>query len=260
MKVVLFCGGLGTRLREHSDTIPKPLVNIGARPIVWHLMRYYAHFGHNEFILALGYKGQLIREYFLHYNECLSNDFAMSEGGKKIDLFTSDIRDWRITFVDTGLHSNIGQRLLRVRKYLGDDELFLANYSDALADVPLDVMIRRTESQAWVASFAAVQSPQSFHFVEHGEQGVVTSIGPLRNDHFAINGGFFVLRRQIFDYINEGEDLVEQPFKRLIAAKCLGAYEHTGFWQAMDTLKDKIAFDRMDARGECPWMLWRHSG
>ena len=122
MKVVLFCGGLGTRLREHSDTIPKPLVNVGHRPILWHLMRYYAHFGHKDFILCLGYRGDLIREYFLNYNECLSNDFVLADGGKKIELLTRDLDDWRITFVDTGLQSNIGQRLQRVRKHLGDVE------------------------------------------------------------------------------------------------------------------------------------------
>jgi glucose-1-phosphate cytidylyltransferase len=111
MKVVLFCGGLGTRLREHSDTIPKPLVNIGHRPILWHLMRYYAHYGHKDFVLCLGYRGDLIREYFLNYNECMSNDFVLADGGKKVELLTRDLDDWRITFVDTGLQSNIGQRL-----------------------------------------------------------------------------------------------------------------------------------------------------
>ena len=133
MKVVLFCGGLGTRLREYSDTLPKPLVNIGARPILWHLMRYYAHFGHKEFVLALGYRGDLIREYFLKYNECLSSDFTFAEGGKKITVASPDISDWTIHFVDTGLHSNIGQRLLRVRKHLEGEPMFLANYSDGLA-------------------------------------------------------------------------------------------------------------------------------
>src|ERR1700760_3899493 len=137
MKVVLFCGGLGTRLREHSDTVPKSLVNIGIRPIMWHLMRYYAHFGHKEFILCLGYRGDMIREYFLNYKEGLSNDFTMSEGGNKIELHSNDISDWKITFVDTGLHTNIGQRLMRVRKYLGDDPMFMANYSDGLSDIPL---------------------------------------------------------------------------------------------------------------------------
>ena len=134
MKVVLFCGGLGTRLKEYSETIPKPLVNIGYRPVMWHLMRYYAHFGHNEFILCLGYRGDLIKEYFLHYNECLSNDFVMRAGGRQIDLLHSDIDDWRITFVDTGQQSNIGQRLVAVRKFVEDD-VFLANYSDGLTDL-----------------------------------------------------------------------------------------------------------------------------
>jgi glucose-1-phosphate cytidylyltransferase len=258
MKVVLFCGGLGTRLREHSDTIPKPLVNIGIRPIVWHLMRYYAHYGHKEFILALGYRGHQIREYFLNYVEAMSNDFTLSKGGKQIDLHSSDIQDWRITFVDTGMHSNIGQRLLRVRKYVEKEEMFLANYSDGLSDVPLDTMVDEFRARKLVASFAAVRSLQSFHFVQASPDGLVTAMGPLNQDT-QINGGFFVLRREIFDYINEGEELVEQPFHRLIDRNLLGTYRHDGFWQAMDTFKDKIAFDRREARGDCPWAVWNGS-
>ncbi|HKQ13730.1 MAG TPA: sugar phosphate nucleotidyltransferase [Steroidobacteraceae bacterium] len=255
MKVVLFCGGLGTRLREHSDTIPKPLVNVGYRPIIWHLMRYYAHYGHKEFILALGYRGHQIREYFLNYVEAMSNDFTLSKGGKQIDLHSSDIQDWRITFVDTGMHSNIGQRLLRVRKYVEKEEMFLANYSDGLSDVPLDTMVDEFRARKLVASFAAVRSLQSFHFVQASPDGLVTAMGPLNQDT-QINGGFFVLRREIFDYINEGEELVEQPFHRLIDRNLLGTYRHDGFWQAMDTFKDKIAFDRREARGDCPWAVW----
>src|SRR6185295_5148434 len=156
MKVVLFCGGLGTRLREHSDTIPKPLVNVGHRPILWHLMRYYAHFGHKDFILCLGYRGDLIREYFLNYNECMSNDFVLADAGKKIELLTRDLDDWRITFVDTALQSNIGQRLQRVRKYLGDDETFLANYADGLSDLPLDQHVADFQRRGVIASFVAV--------------------------------------------------------------------------------------------------------
>ena len=158
MKVVLFCGGLGTRLREHSDTIPKPLVHIGSRPIIWHLMRYYAHFGHTEFILCLGYRGDLIREYFLKYNECASNDFVLSDGGKKVELLASDIDNWRITFVDTGQNSNIGQRLLRARKFLADDEMFLANYADALTDLPLNEHIEQFRKGDAVASFVAAST------------------------------------------------------------------------------------------------------
>ena len=257
MKVVLFCGGLGTRLREHSDTIPKPLVNVGVRPIVWHLMRYYAHFGHKDFVLALGYRGDLVRDYFTHYNETHSNDFTMSEGGRKIDLHTSDIHDWRITFVDTGLHSNIGQRLLRVRRHLEGEKVFLANYADGLSDVPLPEMIADFERKKVVASFASVRSSQSFHLVTTGADGYVESIGPMRGDSVYINGGFFVLRSDLFDFIEEGEELVEKPFGRLIEKRLLATYRHAGFWQAMDTFKDKITLDRMEARGECPWMLWK---
>ena len=156
MKVVLFCGGLGTRLREHSETIPKPLVNIGHRPILWHLMRYYAHFGHKDFILCLGYRGDLIREFFLNYGERLSNDFVLSPDRKKIELPTSDIEDWRITFVDTGLHSNIGQRLLRVRQFLAGERAFLANYADGLTDLPLDRHVADFERRSVIASIVAV--------------------------------------------------------------------------------------------------------
>jgi glucose-1-phosphate cytidylyltransferase len=258
MKVVLFCGGLGTRLREHSDTTPKSLVNIGIRPILWHLMRYYAHYGHTEFILCLGYRGDMIREYFLNYKEALSNDFTLSDGGRTIDLHQRDFEDWKITFVDTGLHTNIGQRLLRVRKYLGNDPVFLANYSDGLSDIPLDRQLAEFNSQGVLASFAAVSNSQSsFHVTNVEKDGLVSSIGPISDKELLVNGGFFSFRKEIFDYINEGEELVEQPFQRLIAAKKLAAFRWNGFWRCMDTFKDKITFDRMEARRECPWMVWR---
>jgi glucose-1-phosphate cytidylyltransferase len=257
MKVVLFCGGLGTRLREHSDTIPKPLVNIGYRPIIWHLMRYYAHYGHKEFILCLGYRGDMVRNYFLEYQETLSNDFTMSEGGQKIELHTSDIDDWKITFVDTGLHSNIGQRLLAAREYIGDDEVFLANYSDGLSDAPLDEMVERFKERDAIASFIAVRTWQSFHSTKFTEDGIVKALGELQEDEFWINGGFFVLKNEIFKYINPGEELVEQPFQRLIKEEKAVAYPYSGYWQSMDTFKDKIDFDRSYARGNAPWEVWR---
>src|SRR5688572_21991005 len=157
MKVVLFCGGLGTRLREHSETIPKPLVNVGVRPIIWHLMRYYAHYGHKEFVLALGYRGDMIREYFLHYSDCLSADFTWSDGGRKIEVHDEGIGDWRITFVDTGMHSNLGQRLLRVREYVKNERWFLANYSDGLSDLPLAPYIHEAQRRDAIASFVSVR-------------------------------------------------------------------------------------------------------
>jgi glucose-1-phosphate cytidylyltransferase len=137
VKVVLFCGGLGTRLRDLSGEVPKPMVNIGYRPILWHVMRYYAHFGHKDFILCLGYKADVIKKFFLTYEEWISNDFTLSKGGKQIELKNNDIADWNITFVDTGLHANIGQRLLAVREYVENEEMFLANYADGLTDLGL---------------------------------------------------------------------------------------------------------------------------
>ena len=257
MKVVLFCGGLGTRLREHSETIPKPLVSIGVRPILWHLMRYYAHYGHTDFVLCLGYRGEAIREYFLNYSEALSNDFTLSEGGRRIELHTSDIKDWRITFVDTGLHSNIGQRLLAVRKYVEGEQVFLANYSDGLSDIPLDRMIEQFRVKNVVASFAAVRTWHSFHAIRTANDGFVTELGEVRENDLSINGGYFILRKEIFDYIEPGDELVEQPFHRLIDGRKLIAFKHEGFWRAMDTLKDKITFDRMYAAGEAPWEIWK---
>jgi glucose-1-phosphate cytidylyltransferase len=257
MKVVLFCGGLGTRLREHSDTIPKPLVNVGFRPIIWHLMCYYAHYGHREFVLALGYRGDLIRDYFLNYNEAMSNDFTLSKGGTQIDLHSRDLDDWKITFVDTGLHSNLGQRLLRVRKYVRDEEWFLANYSDGLSDLPLDKVITGVQQSGATAGLVSVRPAQSFHVVFAQPDGKVSRVGPMNDDSLWINGGFFTLNQGVFDVIREGEELVEQPFARLAEQGKLVTYRHEGFWQSMDTLKDKIVFDRMEAQRNCPWMVWR---
>jgi len=259
MKVVLFCGGLGTRLREHSDTIPKPLVNIGYRPIVWHLMRYYAHYGHTEFILCLGYRGDLVRDYFLHYQEAMTNDFTLHGRDRSIELHARDIENWKITFVNTGLHSTIGQRLMRVRKYVEKDELFLANYADGLSDLPLDRHIDDFRTGNAVASFASVRTGQSFHAVYTDDSGLVTRMGPMTDQEIWVNGGFFVMRPDIFNYLNEGEELVEEPFARLISEQKLATFRWDGFWQCMDTFKDKIGFDRMEARGACPWMIWtRH--
>jgi glucose-1-phosphate cytidylyltransferase len=258
MKVVLFCGGLGTRLREHSDTIPKSLVNVGPRPIIWHLMRYYAHYGYKDFVLCLGYRGDLIREYFLKYNEALTNDFVLTDGGRKVLLMKSDLDDWRITFVDTGLHSNIGQRLLRARKYIEGEGMFLANYSDGISNLPLDKVIADFRGRDAVATFASVNSPQTFHTVRSAEDGTVTEMAALNESGLWINGGYFILRREIFDYINEGDELVGKPFERLIQKRLLITYRHDGFWHAMDTFKDKITLDRLEAQGNCPWMVWKN--
>ncbi len=259
MKVVLFCGGLGTRLREHSDTIPKPLVNVGYRPIIWHLMRYYAHFGHKDFVLCLGYRGDLIREYFLNYRDEMSTDFVLSEGRRKVELLAPAIDDWRITFVDTGMHSNLGQRLMRVRHLLKDEDAFLANYSDGLTDLPLDKYVAWASATGALATLLAVRPSQSFHAVSSDPDGLVTDIQDVGRSDYWINAGFFYLKQQVFEYMRDGEELVLEPFARLIAERRLFAYKYSGFWAAMDTFKDKIRLDRMEARGDCPWMVWDKS-
>jgi glucose-1-phosphate cytidylyltransferase len=259
MKVVLFCGGLGTRLREYSDTIPKPLVPIGDRPIIWHLMRYYAHFGHTEFILCLGYKGILIKEYFLDYKEWASNDFTLRPGTREPELFERDLDDWTMTFVDTGLDTNIGQRLMAVQDLLGEDEMFLANYADGLTNLDLDAHVEDFRESNAVASFLSVRPPHSFHTMQADADGYVTRIDDARSSGTWINGGFFVARRELFDYMRAGEELVEEPFARLLSERRLRTYRHEGFWACMDTFKDKRMFDRMHEAGEREWEVWKRA-
>ncbi len=257
MKVVIFCGGYGTRLREHSDTVPKPLVTIGYRPILWHLMKYYAHFGHKEFILCLGYRGDMIKDYFLNYDPYVSENVTIDPGGM-LTPSESDLADWRIQLVDTGMLTNIGGRLMAVRDYVADDEVFLASYGDQLADLPLDDHIEQFLKTDAIAGFVAVQpTQQSFHTIRLGNDGMVKEILPMSNTDLWINGGYMVLRREVFDYMKPGEELVEEPFRRLVAEGKLAAYQYRGFWKAMDTYKDKKSFDQMNDEGNTPWEVWR---
>jgi glucose-1-phosphate cytidylyltransferase len=256
MKVVLFCGGLGTRLREFTGDIPKPMVKIGYRPILWHLMKYYAHYGHKDFVLCLGYKADVIKQFFLEYEEWISNDFTLSRGGKELRLENSDIVDWNITFVDTGLRANIGQRLVAARKYVQDDEIFLANYSDGLTDMDLTAMIERFRESGKVAGFVAARPSQSFHMVDLEVDGHVQSIRSVHDSNLMINGGFFVFRRQIFEYIRPGEELVGEPFARLIADRQLIAYRAERFW-CMDTFKEQQELTDLFNAGNAPWEVWK---
>ncbi len=256
MKVVLFCGGMGMRLREADPKLPKPMITVGGKPILLHLMKYYAHYGHRDFILCLGYKAQAFKEFFLHYNEALSNDFVLSEGGTKVELLRKDIDNWRITFLNTGLHANIGQRLLAVQEHLNGDEHFLANYADQLSSVPLPDMIESLQRRGNVASFLCVKPTYSTHAVALGEDGCVHGIEAMSATDLWINGGFFVFRRDIFDYMEEGEELVEEPFSRLIAERQLVAHRYGGFWQPMDTLKDKQVLETLAESGRPPWAVW----
>jgi glucose-1-phosphate cytidylyltransferase len=256
MKVVLFCGGLGMRLRDFSDKIPKPLVKIGYRPIIWHLMKYYAHFGHKDFILCLGYRGDAFKRYFLEYNECMSNDFTLSEGGTNLELANSDIHDWRITFVDTGINSNIGERLVQVKEHLADEELFLANYSDGLTNMDLDKQLEHFKLHDKIAGFMSVKPNLTYHTVSVKDGALVKKMQPFKSCDIRINGGYFVLKNEIFNHINEGEELVLEPFYRLIEKEQLIAYEYNGFWGSLDTFKDKQELDELYENGDPPWQVW----
>ena len=260
MKVVLFCGGLGMRIREAGENVPKPMVTIGYRPILWHVMKYYAHFGYKDFVLCLGYRGDVIKDYFLNYSETLSNDFVLSEGGKKLDLMASDIHDWKITFVETGLQSNIGQRLKAVERHVGDDEEFLANYSDGLSNLALPQQLDHFRQYDAVASFASVKPNLSYHLVSAGPDGLVTAIEDIQRTPVRINGGFFVFRRDIFKHLRDGEELVHEPFQRLMSAGKLRAYRYDGFWMSMDTFKDRQQLEEINARGHAPWQVWNGAG
>jgi glucose-1-phosphate cytidylyltransferase len=210
--------------------------------------------------LCLGYKADVIKEYFVNYNEYISNDFVYSNGGNNIELLNSDIENWNITFVDTGMHSNIGSRLQKVKKYLKDDEIFLANYSDGLTDLYLPGMINDFKlHKNEIASFMVVQPTQSFHVVKLEDNGDVNKISHIGDSGLWINAGYFIFRKEIFDYINEGEDLVNEPFIRLIREKKLHSFRYSGFWKSMDTFKDKQTLDEKYLQGDTPWEVWKNS-
>jgi glucose-1-phosphate cytidylyltransferase len=246
------------RLRGYSDDVPKPMVQIGTRPLLWHLMKYYAHFGHKDFILCLGYKGNVIKDYFLHYDEAVSNDFVWSQGGRKVHLLNRDIDDWTITFVDTGLEANIGMRLKAVEPYLNGEKSFLANYADGLSDVDLPLMIERFHQSNAVASLLLVQPTASFDIVNVTQEGSVAGIEALTRSDIWINGGFFVMSNEIFRYIEPGEELVREPFQRLVDRQALVAYKCPGFWQCMDTFKDKQRLEELN-QTTAPWKVWNRT-
>jgi glucose-1-phosphate cytidylyltransferase len=256
VKVVLFCGGLGMRMRDGVSSGPKPMAMVGERPLLWHVMRYYAHFGHADFVLCLGYGASYVKDFFLHYDETRSNDFVLEKGATEVKLFSTDISEWRITFVDTGLNSAIGERLRRVRRFVEGESMFMANYADVLTDAPLPDIIARFAVSDAVASLLAVPPQSSHHVVDIGDDGVISQVTPMRDLRQWENGGYFVFRPEIFDFLSEGEDLVEDALVRLVPAGRVIAYPYKGYWSPADTVKERARLDEMYHRGTCPWMIW----
>jgi glucose-1-phosphate cytidylyltransferase len=253
VKVVIFCGGLGVRMGEETQRIPKPMITVGNRPMLWHIMKWYASWGYDDFVVCLGYKGESVKEYFLSYSEALSNDFVLSNGGRDVQLLGSDISNWRITFVDTGAQATIAERLLVVAPHLEDSEYFLATYGDGLTDAPLPKMIEQLRSSGKTGLFLSVRPMFTAHVVQAREDGVVHTVEDIQKADVRINGGFFVFRQNVLDYINPGEELVEEPFQRLIDQEELIAYPYEGFWEPMDTIKDKQKLDALYESGTAPW-------
>lgn len=256
MKVVLFCGGLGTRIREYSENVPKPMIPVGHQPIMWHVMNYYSQYGHRNFVLCLGYKANVIKEFFLNYKPQIYADCVVSKQGSKVEILSEEVKeDWQVTLIDTGIWRNIGQRLVAVRHHVQDEEMFLANYSDGLCDVNLDEMVETFKKSGKIGCFLAIRPPLTYHLADIDTDGNVREFRTSDRSEIWINGGYFIFRREIFDYIKEGEELVLEPFTRLIAENQLLAYKHTGFWRAMDTLRDRQILEDMVEQGNMPWRV-----
>ena len=254
MKVVLFCGGYGMRMRDGGADIPKPMAMVGDRPLLWHVMRYYAHFGHKEFILAMGYGAAQISTYFLDYDETHSNDFVIDAG--RVRPLSTDIADWKITFVHTGIDTPIGERLRRVIPHLGDDEFFLANYADVLTDAPLDDIVDAFTASDALAGLLAVPPQSAFHVVDVDRERRVNAIHSVATMDIRENGGYFVLRRELLDHLEPGKDLVGDTLTALARQGRVIAYPYDGFWMPADTVKERVVLDDLAKAGASPWALW----
>jgi glucose-1-phosphate cytidylyltransferase len=229
------------------------MIPIGHQPILWHVMNYYSQYGHKDFVLCLGYKANTVKEFFLNYKTQTYGDVIVE--GSKVELLGPREEDWRVAMIDTGVWRNIGSRLWAVRDHVKNEEMFCANYSDGLSDVNLDDMITKFKASDKIACFLAVHPPVTYHLADIAEDGKVNAFITSDVSEIWINGGFFLLKPEIFDYMNDGEELVVEPFARLIKENKLMAYKHTGFWRSMDTLRDRQVLEDMMEKGEMPWKV-----
>ncbi len=257
MKVVILCGGKGTRLREHIESIPKALIEIGGRPILWHIMKIYSAHGFNEFILCLGYKGQMIKEYFMDYLSWKHHDFTLDLGTKapSLQLLNHDRENWKITFADTGEDTNTGGRIKRIASLLSD-EAFMLTYGDGVANVNIKDLAEFHLKHEKIGTITAVTPILQFGLLKLDAGGVVKNFQekPLMNEW--INGGFFIFRRKFLNYLDEQDALEKNPLEKLAQEGQLMAYQHKDFWKCMDTYKDTVSLNELWNTGKAPWKIW----
>ena len=257
MKVVILAGGLGTRLGEETSIKPKPMVEIGGRPIIWHIMKIYSHYGFNDFIVLCGYKGEVIKRYFANYY--LNNsDITIDMRSNSVDVHYNEIEPWRVTLIDTGVETMTGGRIRRIKKFV-ENETFMLTYGDGVSDVNIAKLLEYHKKSGKIATLTAVRPTARFGVVNMAEDGSVVNFKEKPSgDGVWINGGFFVLEPKVFDYIPEGDSVVweREPLERLSAAGQLSAYAHSGFWRPMDMLKDKKDLNEMWDKGEAKWKVW----
>lgn len=255
MKVVILAGGLGSRLSEETVLKPKPMVEIGSRPLIWHIMKHYAHFGFREFVIALGYKGENIKSYFLEYHH-ISGDVSIDVSSRKIEVIRSSPDDWKIHLIDTGTHTLTGGRLLRLKNFLAD-EPFMLTYGDGVSNVDLKALVSFHTAQKSLATVTAVRPPARFGSINFDNHLITDFAEKTQTSEGWINGGFMVLEPQIFEYLEKDQDVLEvNLLERLAQEHKLSGYKHEGFWQCMDTLRDKALLERLWEEGDPPWRSW----
>ncbi|MBP7860122.1 glucose-1-phosphate cytidylyltransferase [bacterium] len=257
MKVAILAGGLGTRLQEETQIKPKPMVEIGGRPILWHIMKIYSHFGFKEFVIALGYRGGIIKDYFLNYRTRDSNLVIDLKSGDTQVASAHDVEDWKVHLIDTGIDTMTGGRIKRVADYLGD-EPFMVTYGDGIADINLKAVLELHQKENRIATVSAVRPPARFGQIRLDKTGVIGFAEKPQADSGWINGGFFVLDSKIKKYINDDDTVFErEPLERLAQEGMLSSYQHDGFWQCMDTVRDVELLQSLWASGNAPWRIWK---
>lgn len=254
MKVVILCGGLGTRLKEETEFKPKPLIEIGGKPILWHIMKIYSHFGCNDFVLCLGYKGHMIKDYFLKHREML-NDFTLNVNKGHIDHHNNEAGDWNITFAETGSDTNTGGRLKKVEKYVADDN-FLMTYGDGVSDVNINELLAHHLKKGKIATLTSIQPMSRFGIVEFNSDHAIKSFKEKPKLDGWINGGFFVFKKEFFNYLDGNPILEQEPLRKLAEENQLVAYPHTGFWECMDTYRDFEFLNKLWKEGKAFWKVW----